>query len=201
MSDKERVLNLIQQERQELLDLSRSLTPAEWNTPSLCEGWRVRDVLAHLIGEQNEPMVYFTTFPPDNDKANQKMVDKRKDLPMDKVVEEFAGIINKTNFLIKFMPSLFLEDTWIHQEDMRWVLGANRQRQHDPVRVQLVLEVLKKAALKKYPNIKFVATDMDWRLGEGKEVRGTGDALAMFLCRRQAARKKLEGEGLELITK
>jgi uncharacterized protein (TIGR03083 family) len=35
-------------ERERLADLFADLTPEQWDLPSLCDGWRVREVLAHL---------------------------------------------------------------------------------------------------------------------------------------------------------
>ena len=39
----------IHHERARLADLLEALTDDEWNAPSLCAGWRVRDVAAHVI--------------------------------------------------------------------------------------------------------------------------------------------------------
>ncbi|MEV7602305.1 maleylpyruvate isomerase family mycothiol-dependent enzyme [Kitasatospora sp. NPDC089797] len=35
-------------ERRELAEVFAGLTAEQWNSPSLCEGWRVREVVAHL---------------------------------------------------------------------------------------------------------------------------------------------------------
>ncbi|MFC7403798.1 maleylpyruvate isomerase family mycothiol-dependent enzyme [Georgenia alba] len=35
-------------ERERLVGLLAGLTPEQWATPSLCEGWRVREVVAHI---------------------------------------------------------------------------------------------------------------------------------------------------------
>ncbi|PYC84749.1 hypothetical protein C7C46_07555 [Streptomyces tateyamensis] len=35
-------------ERERLATLLSELTPAQWDAPSLCEGWRVREVVAHI---------------------------------------------------------------------------------------------------------------------------------------------------------
>ncbi|WP_067680878.1 maleylpyruvate isomerase family mycothiol-dependent enzyme [Nocardia miyunensis] len=35
-------------ERERLADLLAGLIPDQWATPSLCEGWRIREVLAHM---------------------------------------------------------------------------------------------------------------------------------------------------------
>jgi uncharacterized protein (TIGR03083 family) len=37
-----------QAERQRLASLFGDLTPEQWDTPSLCDGWRVREVVAHM---------------------------------------------------------------------------------------------------------------------------------------------------------
>ena len=46
--DRDEVWRTIDQQRTELADLMETFTDAEWETPSLCEGWRVREVAAHL---------------------------------------------------------------------------------------------------------------------------------------------------------
>jgi uncharacterized protein (TIGR03083 family) len=199
MSEKDHIKSLLEQEWRELLELSRQLSAEEWNTPSLCEGWTVRDVLAHILGEQRDSLLYFTSGSPH--KANQKAVDKRKNLPISSLIEELESVIVKPGILTKVITTLMLEDNWVHQQDMRWVLDENRQRQQKPEKVLQILTVLNKTALKKYPGVKFQATDLDWSIGEGKEVRGTGEAVAMFLARRPVALKKLEGDGLALLKK
>ena len=42
----------IDTQRLRTADLLSELTPGEWDTPSLCEGWTVRDVAAHLTLQQ-----------------------------------------------------------------------------------------------------------------------------------------------------
>ena len=46
--DRDEVWRTIDQQRAELADLMETFTDADWETPSLCEGWRVREVAAHL---------------------------------------------------------------------------------------------------------------------------------------------------------
>jgi uncharacterized protein (TIGR03083 family) len=41
--------DLASQERADLADLLAALTPEQWNAPSLCTQWRVRDVVAHVF--------------------------------------------------------------------------------------------------------------------------------------------------------
>jgi uncharacterized protein (TIGR03083 family) len=46
--DSDQVWEAIDRERLSLADLLDELTAPEWETPSLCTGWQVRDVAAHL---------------------------------------------------------------------------------------------------------------------------------------------------------
>src|SRR5690242_8785729 len=39
---------MVASEFQQLADFLASATPAQWDTPSLCDGWRVREVVAHM---------------------------------------------------------------------------------------------------------------------------------------------------------
>jgi len=36
-------------ERAEMADFLASLRPEQWDRPSLCAGWRIRDVAAHVV--------------------------------------------------------------------------------------------------------------------------------------------------------
>lgn len=44
------VVDLFPGERESLLDLLAGLTDRQWNTPSVCPGWSVKDVSLHLLG-------------------------------------------------------------------------------------------------------------------------------------------------------
>ena len=44
------VWEMIDDERAQLVELGESLTPEQWDAPSLCDAWRVRDVMGHLVG-------------------------------------------------------------------------------------------------------------------------------------------------------
>jgi uncharacterized protein (TIGR03083 family) len=45
------VLHLFPDERAALLEVLRSLSPEEWNAPTVCAGWSVKDIAAHLIAD------------------------------------------------------------------------------------------------------------------------------------------------------
>src|SRR6184192_1992373 len=61
--DKAQIWSTIHSERKALAADLDGLTDAEWSTPSLCDGWTVRDVLAHMTAaaEQTQ-MSFFVKF-------------------------------------------------------------------------------------------------------------------------------------------
>lgn len=48
MSDQDRIIREIRSERARLVALLETLAPEEWNTPTLCDGWTVSEVVAHM---------------------------------------------------------------------------------------------------------------------------------------------------------
>jgi uncharacterized protein (TIGR03083 family) len=48
--DPVQVVDLFPQERAALLDLLSGLTPEEWERPTVCTGWSVKDVALHILG-------------------------------------------------------------------------------------------------------------------------------------------------------
>src|SRR4051794_14129024 len=53
--DREQTWQTIEHERLRLADLLATLTGDEWDRPSLCAGWRVRDVAAHVAMAPQPP--------------------------------------------------------------------------------------------------------------------------------------------------
>lgn len=45
------VIDLFPQERQQLLELFSELEPEEWEKPTICSGWTVKDIGLHLLGD------------------------------------------------------------------------------------------------------------------------------------------------------
>jgi uncharacterized protein (TIGR03083 family) len=46
-------------QRARLVKRLEGLSQAEWDTPSLCAGWKVRDVVGHLVSILDVPMPKF----------------------------------------------------------------------------------------------------------------------------------------------
>ena len=183
-------------ERRELLALGRSLGPGEWEAPSLCEGWRVRDVLAHVVGgERDLDRIWRSRG--DIDAANAMSVERRREVPIQQLLAELEEIV-PVRGLARVFAGLLLVDNWIHQEDMRRPLG--RLRAHDAERLRWVLRWARVTPYSRAKNLRLVATDLDLAVGHGPEVRGPAANLVMAAVGRSRETRDLEGLGLGQLT-
>ncbi|MEU8901680.1 maleylpyruvate isomerase family mycothiol-dependent enzyme [Nocardia sp. NPDC048505] len=186
---------LLASERLELVTLLRTLTEAEWESPSLCAGWRVRDVVGHLLWDDIGPLTYGAVLARNGfsvDKVNGYLVRKARALTTEQLVDKLeAG-----SALSRYSPVLALADTLVHQQDIRRPLG--RPRTIPAERLTLVLDNPDPFAFpwKRTHGLRFVATDLDWARGRGPEVRGPGEALVLAVGGRPVVLGELDGDGV-----
>ena len=192
----------IHAERKALAADLASLSDDQWATASLCAGWTVRDVLAHMTATA-------AMTPP---KFFAKMVASgfRFDSFANKeIARESTG--SPANTLAVFEQRADLSshppgpgDTWlgevlVHAEDIRRPLRISHTyptealtRMIDFYRGSNLLIGGKKRAA----GLTFRASDADWSTGSGPEVAGPAVSLMMAIVGRQSAIDDLTGEGV-----
>ncbi|MEV0252621.1 maleylpyruvate isomerase family mycothiol-dependent enzyme [Nocardia sp. NPDC050712] len=190
------IRELLASERLELVTLLRTLTAAEWETPSLCAGWQVRDVVGHLLSDDIGVPAYGAVLARNGfsvDKTNAYLVRKARALSTEQLVDKLESSGGK---LSKFSPTLVLADTVVHQQDIRRPLGRPRTISAD--RLRMVLDHPDPFAFpwKRTKGLRFVATDLDWAKGSGPEVRGPGEALVLAVGGRPVVLDELQGDGV-----
>jgi uncharacterized protein (TIGR03083 family) len=194
----------VSKERLELADFLETLTPEEWDAPSLCERWRVRDVAAHIVEGAGKLGLgkTVTGFVKAGFNLNKMIGNagiEAGNEPTDELVKKLREAANSETTPPMTKPIDMLSDAMIHTQDIRRPLNKPRQIPED--RLCLVLDSMKTqqpfvGAKKRIAGLKLVATDMDWTCGEGPEVRGTGEALLMAMVGRTPAIDDLTGEGV-----
>ncbi len=89
-----------------------------------------------------------------------------------------------------------LVDILVHGQDIARPLG--RARPMPPDRVQPALEHVWSSsfygARKRFAGLRFVATDVDWSVGEGAEVRGPSGELLLLLTGRLGRPRRPDGQ-------
>lgn len=180
-------------ERQELLDLGLTLSPAEWDAPSLCAGWRVRDVLAHLCGNDHDFFGDILAVRGNLDAANALAVERRRAWPIGRLLDEWASLV-PVHGAARLFAMLLIMDNWIHQEDIRRAL--DRPRPQHPERVAWVLRLARVAPYSRGKQLTLVATDLDLTLGRGPAVYGAAADLIMAITGRRDQLAVLDGPGV-----
>jgi len=192
-------------ERAEIADLLASLSPEQWEAPTLCEHWRVRDVVAHMISFEDlglwgtvGRMVKgrFVSGGP-----NAIGVAEYADRSPDELVALVKDHLRPRGLTAGFGGRIALTDGTIHHQDIRRPLGLSRRI--PPERLAVVLDFARTAptisAAKRIKGLTLSATDLDWRTGSGPLVEGPGEALLMALAGRRGVTGELSGDGVAVL--
>lgn len=192
----------IDQERSSLADLFDDLSDQEWETPSLCQGWRVRDVAAHLTQAQmgwRAGLAEFLRARGSFDRMIHDSAVRQAALPVREygiLLRAMVGSRKKAPVVSDLEPLL---DVLVHGQDIAIPLG--RERPVPPaagaVAAQRAWEMSWPFfARRRMRGIRLAATDCDWSAGEGSLVEGPIGAILLVLTGRPAGAAMLSGEGL-----
>jgi uncharacterized protein (TIGR03083 family) len=195
---------MIAEERRQTAGLLETLDDAQWETPSLCEGWTVRTVAAHLTSGWNlslPKMAWAMVRHGGFDKANDRLARGLGEMAPDDIVAQLRANADHRFTPPGMGPTAPLSDLLVHGQDIRRPLGLHRTFPADRAAPSLDFLTTKKAKAFNPPGgiagLRFVATDLDWAQGEGPEVRGTGEALLLTLYARPQPLDELDGDGVD----
>ena len=194
-------------EREELRELLGGLTPEQWRAPSLCTGWSVRDVVAHVLSyDQLDPRQLVERFARGRlsvDRINAIGLAESTELGPAELLRLLDDHLTPTGLTAGLGGAIGLTDGMIHQQDIRRPLGLPRtipaQRLVPALRTALFSPVL--LGLLRVRDVRLVATDVDWTFGRGAELRGPGEALLMTVAGRRTAVGELSGPGQERVAR
>jgi uncharacterized protein (TIGR03083 family) len=204
MEDAMDIWDAVRIERLDLVDHLTGLGNDQWNSASLCDEWRIRDVLAHVTaGAQGaygmaatcSGMVRhgfnFSRWMADDGRTRGE----RDPATTLEALRDAAGNRKKP----PGAPLIsVLTDVLIHGQDICRPLGMQRILPEDhllPV-ADFVRSTFVFGAKKRTAGLTLMASDIDWTRGKGPEVTGTAEALVMAMAGREATLAELSGEGL-----
>lgn len=194
-------MSLAHAERADLADLLASLTPTQWDAPSLCARWRVRDVVAHMFSYEELGIAGLVgrflrggVLP---DRVNAVGVTAYADRSTDDLVALVKDHLQPRGLTAGFGGRIALTDGLIHHQDIRRPLGLPRDIPAD--RMLTVLNFARTApplrAAKRIRGLTLVATDLDWSAGSGPAVEGPAESLLMAIAGRRGPAAELTGPG------
>jgi uncharacterized protein (TIGR03083 family) len=139
--DQKEIVHALKDERERLIDYLAALPEGSWEHATLCEGWRVRDIVSHLVGncadvlDQNLDDVGSPAH-------NQRQIDDRSTKTPNELLSEWREKGPSVEAIYEaFPPEIWeydmggvigtvgrgvlrtLEDLWIHAQDIRIGLG------------------------------------------------------------------------------
>lgn len=192
-----------------LADLIEGLDDADFDKPSLCEGWMVRDVIGHMLVGHTTPLpkmlALVASYRGNIDKGSyEKSKELAASLSADELRRQWRAVVeDRTRKGISLMIPLkvgFL-DHFVHEQDIRRPLGLAAP--DDAARLRPALDATVSvrtpifAPARAVRGLRLETTDLDWTHGEGGLVRGPAEAIVMAAAGRHAALDDLEGDGVE----
>ena len=197
---------MVAAERRELAELAASLSPGQWQIPSLCAGWRVRDVIAHVTVTAEFPARRHVAMALRHRLQLDRMIDRvartAAEAPPDELVRRLWAAAGSRHHPPGRQARHLLSDVMIHAEDVRRPLGSPRAIL--PERLLVGLDTV--SALRSLPagrqriaGLRLEAADLDWVTGDGPLVTGPGEALLMAIAGRAAACDDLQGPGVAIL--
>ena len=194
--------------RRRAADLLDGLAPEQWATPSLCAGWTVRDLAGHMIMPVEVSIPRFLlTLVRARGSADRAVDLVSRRLARREPAEIVATLRAKADCGIQ-PPGVGalgpMSDGCIHLSDATRPLGLDTPVPLDDWRIVLDFLASKRARRGFVPagrltGLTLRATDQEWRSGDGPEIAGPSEALAIAMAGRPAALADLDGDGVALL--
>jgi uncharacterized protein (TIGR03083 family) len=200
----------IDSQRRRTADLLEELSNDEWRHPSLCKGWTVRDVAAHLTLQQlglGAAMRSAITHPSTLGGVNRMIRTSARikaDQPTERLIAEIRSMIGSRRHNVGVTSLESLTDMLVHGQDIAIPLhrelamptgattvAATRVWAQRGTRMARVFDTIP------LQGFRLTATDVPWSVGQGREIHGPIAALLLLLTGRLAALPQLGGDGAD----
>jgi uncharacterized protein (TIGR03083 family) len=206
--DREESWRVITEQRLALARLLEGLSDDEWEQPSLCAGWRVRDVAAHvslcaLPPSPGSMFVDLIRARGNMHQLNTLVSRRRAKRPPDQLMTELRQHAGSRKIPVVSDPRNVLFDVLVHVQDIAIPLG-----------IDLPMPVVPAAAgatrvwsmgwpfwaRRRLRGLRLRASDTDWSAGAGAELqRPIGMLLLLLTGRTTTALPHLSGPGMQTI--
>jgi uncharacterized protein (TIGR03083 family) len=166
----------IDEQRTSLAGLLETLSPQQWNSASLCEGWKVRDVAAHVTHSQMglgrvvveacksrfrfDPMI-----------KRLALADNRSQA---EIVAALRGMVGSRKHIVGTKPLDPLTDALVHGQDIAVPLGIDRPMPEAAAAAaanHMWHMRFPVQPAKQFTGIRLIATDADFAAGEGYQIK------------------------------
>ena len=207
--DRDQAWQVIDAQRLRLAALLDDLSEHEWQQPSLCDGWTVRDVAAHLTLQQlraRAAIAMMLRYRGDTDRAIRDCARQRAaTLPTGQIIAAIRATTGsrRHNFGVTYRETLI--DILIHAQDIAIPLG----RRH-PTPPEAAATAVTRIWTMRWPppfparramqQFQVTATDTAWTAGHGPQTQAPISAILLLSAGRLAALPQLAGDGAAELT-
>ncbi len=210
-SEAEKTWQLVAEHRRQLASLLTSLSPEQWNHPTLCEGWQVRHVVAHIILESHYALLKdLPLFVRSGFSFNRFLylaALKLGSSDPQRLVSLLEQDIDRRITPPFGKPIWVLADLLIHIQDNTIPLG--RETEIKPAVMEQVFSAWRPGTFKlglwivgvthRLRGLKLIATDIDWNQGSGLIVTGRAQDLMLAIAGREIILSRLSGAGATIL--
>ena len=195
--DRDAVWRTIDAERAALASLLAGLDDAMWSTPSLCAGWTVRDVAAHVISSPQATLGStvraMVSARGDLDRALFAEARRHSARPTTQILDDFRRLAGSRRHPPGTTHLEPLLDVLVHTQDIAVPLGVEHPMPPVPCAVAAGRVWRLRYpfhARRRLTGYRLVATDTDWSVGAGPPLEGTAGALLLLVTGRTAALRR-----------
>jgi uncharacterized protein (TIGR03083 family) len=201
MSDDAATWAMIHAERKALAATIEELTTEQWDSPSLCAGWTVGFLGAHVLaGAEQTPGRFLGGMVTTGFRFNALMereARSRAQLSRQQIADRLRQRTTTTNHPPAPVMAM-LGEVVVHGEDIRRPVGLPGTVADDAANA--CLQMYTKASFpvggkKRIGGLRLVATDTGWSYGAGPEVSGPALSLLLAMTGRPAGLDDLSGDG------
>lgn len=198
---------LVHAERRALIDALEGLDDDQWEMPSLCEGWSVHDVAAHLVDVALTTRIGFAVAMArarfDFDRQNANGLARARGNTPQETLARLRLVAPRTSTPPGPLDTRIVEEV-VHGEDIRRVVGLHRDYPAEAVTRSLLQQSRMPAsfggAKELIARVTLQASDVDLSIGEGPELTGPVLALLLAVTGRRVAQDELAGPGAAHLT-
>ncbi|MDQ6659091.1 MAG: maleylpyruvate isomerase family mycothiol-dependent enzyme [Actinomycetota bacterium] len=183
-----------------------SLTDDQWQTPSLCARWTVRQVLAHLTATASlTPPTFIVNLAKAGfnfGKFSDAQIARRLGADPAATMAAFRAVQHSTSSPPGPKTS-WLGEVIVHSQDIRRPLGIAHSYPADALRQVADFYSGSNALIgskNRIAGLRLTATDQDWSHGDGDSVEGPMLSLLMAMTGRARAYDDLTGPGVTALT-
>lgn len=198
------VWSMVHAERAALIDDLAGLADDQWARPSLCVGWSVHDVAAHLVNVAMTTRLGLVRdmvrarF--DFDRQNAQGLERERGATPQETLARLRRVATRTSAPPAPLDSRLVEEV-VHGEDIRRPLGIKHTYQPEAVvrslRYQARTSVSFGGARQRIAAVRLRAVDADVSIGDGPEVSGSALSLLVAISGRREALGDLDGPGVD----